>query len=52
MLVPGLEAALAGLRVGDEREIVVPAEAGYGERDEELVLEVDRVEFPAPRQSR
>jgi FKBP-type peptidyl-prolyl cis-trans isomerase SlyD len=49
MLVPGLEAALAGLRAGDEREIVVPAESGYGERDEALVLEIDRAEFPDPK---
>ncbi len=49
MLVPGLEAALAGLKVGDEREVVVPAEAGYGERDESLVLEIDRAEFPDPK---
>jgi FKBP-type peptidyl-prolyl cis-trans isomerase SlyD len=48
MLVPGLEAALAGLAVGDEREIVVPAEAGYGERDDELVLEINRNELPDP----
>jgi FKBP-type peptidyl-prolyl cis-trans isomerase SlyD len=46
MLVPGLEAALAGLRAGDEREVVVPAEAGYGEYDDRLVLEVDRAEVP------
>jgi FKBP-type peptidyl-prolyl cis-trans isomerase SlyD len=48
MLVPGLEAALAGLSVGDERDIVVPAEAGYGEYDDELVVEIDRAEFPDP----
>jgi FKBP-type peptidyl-prolyl cis-trans isomerase SlyD len=48
MLVPGLEAALAGLTVGDEKEVVVPAESGFGERDEELVLEIDRAEFPEP----
>lgn len=48
MLVPGLEKALAGLRVGDERTIVVLPEEGFGERDEELVLEVDRSEMPRP----
>jgi FKBP-type peptidyl-prolyl cis-trans isomerase SlyD len=48
MLVPGLEAALAGLRAGDEREVIVPSEAGYGDRDEALVLEVDRSQFPDP----
>jgi FKBP-type peptidyl-prolyl cis-trans isomerase SlyD len=50
MLVPGLEAALVGLKVGDEREVVVPAEAGYGEYDEGLVLQLDRGEFPDPKQ--
>jgi FKBP-type peptidyl-prolyl cis-trans isomerase SlyD len=49
MLVPGLEAALAGLRVGEERDVVVPADAGYGEYDEGLVLEVDRGELPDPK---
>ena len=49
MLVPGLEASLVGLRAGDEREVVVPAEAGYGEYDEDLVLEVDRSELPDPK---
>ncbi len=48
MLVPGLEAALVGLAAGDEREVVVPAASGYGERDDELVLELDRAEFPDP----
>ncbi len=48
MIVPGLEAALAGLAVGDERDVVIPAEAGYGEYDEDLVMEVDRSEFPNP----
>jgi FKBP-type peptidyl-prolyl cis-trans isomerase SlyD len=48
MLVPGLEAALVGLRMGDEREVVVPAEAGYGEYDESLVLEVKRDQLPDP----
>jgi FKBP-type peptidyl-prolyl cis-trans isomerase SlyD len=48
MLVPGLESALGGLRAGEEREIFVPASSGYGERDEDLVMEVDRSELPHP----
>jgi FKBP-type peptidyl-prolyl cis-trans isomerase SlyD len=46
MIVPGLEAALAGLAVGDERDLVIPADAGYGDYDEELVMEIDRGELP------
>jgi FKBP-type peptidyl-prolyl cis-trans isomerase SlyD len=48
MLVPGLEGALVGLTAGDAREILVPADAGYGDRDEELVMEVDKSDFPDP----
>jgi FKBP-type peptidyl-prolyl cis-trans isomerase SlyD len=48
MLVPGLEAALTGMSEGESREILVPAESGYGEYDDELVLELDRKEFPDP----
>jgi len=47
-LVPGLEAALAGLKAGDAKDIVIPAEEGFGERDEDLVLMIDRGEFPEP----
>jgi FKBP-type peptidyl-prolyl cis-trans isomerase SlyD len=50
MLVPGLEAALVGLKPGDERDVVVPAEAAYGEYDDGLVLQLDRAEFPDPKQ--
>jgi FKBP-type peptidyl-prolyl cis-trans isomerase SlyD len=48
MLVPGLEAALVGLEAGDERDIIVPADAAYGERDDDLVMEIDRGDFPDP----
>ena len=48
MLVPGLEAGLVGLATGQKKDIVVPADAGFGERDQEMVLEVDRTEFPDP----
>ena len=46
MLVPGLEAALVGLKLGEEKKVVVSAEEGFGTHDEELVLEIDRSEFP------
>ena len=49
MLVPGLEAALVGLSAGDVSDIVVPAEAGYGEYDDDLLLELDRTELPDPK---
>jgi len=45
-LVPGLEAGLIGLKQGDEKMVVVPANLGFGEHDEELVMEIERGEFP------
>jgi len=48
MLVPGLEAALDGLSVGASKQIRITAEEGFGERDEELVMEVDMSDFPDP----
>jgi FKBP-type peptidyl-prolyl cis-trans isomerase SlyD len=50
MLVPGLEGALTGLTVGEARDVLVPADAGYGERDEELMMEVEKSDFPNPAQ--
>ena len=44
-LIPGLEAKLEGKQVGDKLSVVVPAEDAYGERDEELIEEVERSEF-------
>jgi FKBP-type peptidyl-prolyl cis-trans isomerase SlyD len=49
MLVPGLEAALAGLEVGANKKVTVTPEEGFGERDDELVLEIDRTDFPDPK---
>lgn len=50
MLVPGLEAALVGLEAGATKDVVVLPEEGFGEHDEELVLEVDRAELPDPKE--
>ena len=39
-LVPGLESALEGLGVGDQKQVVVPPADGYGEHDARGVLDV------------
>jgi FKBP-type peptidyl-prolyl cis-trans isomerase SlyD len=45
-IIPGLERALYGLEVGDQRTVSVTAEDAYGVIDPEAVLEVPRSEFP------
>lgn len=44
-LIPGLESALVGKTAGDELEVVVPPEEGYGEVVPQLVQAVDRSVF-------
>lgn len=45
-IVPGLENALDGMMVGQEKQVIVTAEDGYGERDEDDVVEIPREKFP------
>ncbi len=46
-IISGLEKALVGLKVGDQKQVTVTPEDGYGEYDEEAVMEVPRDQFPA-----
>lgn len=45
-IIPGLERELAGMKVGESKKVVVAAKDGYGEYDEEAVMEVPRDQFP------
>ena len=49
MIVPGLEAALTGMKAGEEKKVLVRPEGSFGEHDPELVLEIDRADFPKPK---
>lgn len=44
-LVPGLEKALAGMRVGDSKQVTLPPEEGYGAYDESAVKWISRDGF-------
>ena len=46
-IIPGLERQLAGLHVGDEREITVKPEEGYGPLDPSAVVDVPKEQLPA-----
>lgn len=45
-LLPGLEDAMLGMVVNEEREITLRPEDAYGEWDEEALEEIDRSELP------
>ena len=45
-VIPGLEAAVEGLKAGESKSFVVSAEDGYGEVDPDGLLHLPRNEFP------
>jgi len=45
-IVPGLESALEGCKVGDKKKVSVPPADGYGELNPDLKLVVNRTQFP------
>jgi len=45
-IIPGLEKALEGMEVGHEAEVTVEPEDGYGQKNEFLMREIARNEFP------
>ena len=49
-IIPGLEKALEGLNVGDEKEVTVSPEEGYGPLSETAFVEVGKTEIPEDAQ--
>jgi FKBP-type peptidyl-prolyl cis-trans isomerase SlyD len=45
-VIPGLENALYGLSVGDQKEFNVAPEDGYGEADPDAIAKIPKAEFP------
>ncbi len=45
-IIPGLEHELYDLKVGDSKQVTVPAAKGYGEVDADAFMDVPRQAFP------
>ena len=45
-IIPGLENEMIGMKVGDSKDVVVAPADGYGEYDDEALLDVPRNQFP------
>ncbi|MBV9961614.1 MAG: peptidylprolyl isomerase [Parafilimonas sp.] len=46
MVIKGFDDGVTGMSVGDKKTISIPAEDAYGERQEEMVIEFPRSNFP------
>lgn len=45
-VIPGFEAGVKGMQVGDQKQVHIPAEDAYGERNESLIEEIPLQNFP------
>jgi len=45
-VIPGFDAAIRGMEPGEQKTVTIPAEEAYGERREEMVLQVERGSLP------
>ena len=45
-VIPGFEKGVVGMEVGDTKTIEIPPEEAYGAKQDQLVVEVNRSEFP------
>jgi peptidylprolyl isomerase len=45
-VIPGFEQAVVGMGVGEMKTTVIPVEQAYGPHNPDMVMEVDRDEFP------
>src|SRR5690606_41130844 len=46
-VIPGFENAVAGMQAGETKTTQIPPEDAYGERREDLLIDVPRAEVPA-----
>lgn len=45
-VIPGFEQALTEMEPGDEKTVTIPAEQAYGPRRQDLIVSVNRSDFP------
>ncbi|MBU4178111.1 MAG: FKBP-type peptidyl-prolyl cis-trans isomerase [Desulfurivibrionaceae bacterium] len=45
-VIVGFEEAVLGMAIGDKKKVTIPSHKAYGEKNEELVIEVPRNQVP------
>lgn len=47
MVIPGFDVGVIGMVIGEKKTINIPAAEAYGEKNEEMILEFPKAQFPA-----
>ena len=45
-LIPGFESGLIGMLVGDKKTIEIASDQAYGNRNEELIIDIEKTKVP------
>ncbi len=45
-IIPGFEQAVVGMNPGESKTVKIPAEEAYGQRRDDLILEIDKNQLP------
>ena len=45
-VIPGFEKGIAGMEVGESKDITIPPEDAYGAKNEQLLFEIERNKLP------
>jgi FKBP-type peptidyl-prolyl cis-trans isomerase 2 len=46
MVIPGFDLGVSGMTIGEKKTINIPAAEAYGEKNEEMILEFPKTQFP------
>ncbi len=46
MLIKGFDQAVIGMKAGEKTSVVIEPEDGYGQRNEDLFVEIPKIDFP------
>lgn len=46
MVIPGFDAGVTGMAIGEKKTIVIPAEEAYGPRMDDMIMEFPKAQFP------
>ncbi len=49
-LIPGFEQAVEGMAPGESKTVTIPSTEAYGPHREDMVMEIDRDQFPADQE--
>ncbi len=47
MVIPGFDAGVTGMTIGEKRTILIPADEAYGPKQEDMIMEFPKERFPA-----